>query len=149
MSMEVFLNQYPVVIVLFVLLACAGMWVVIVKLIGLISGWSKIAQLYPDQPTAPRILQENWVYGRVGVIFYNGTLVLETTVQGLRIKMMPGFGMGHPTLFIPWSELQGPETKGKIWLANKYTLSRMPNKALFFNAGVAQWIEAGRTRSKG
>jgi hypothetical protein len=79
-------------------------WMGITFLIAQMSGWSGLAgryqtnQIFPDNT-------KHFQYGRMGLANYNGTLKVGLSREGLYLGVFILFRVGHPDLFIPWSEI--------------------------------------------
>ncbi|MDF7820782.1 hypothetical protein P1X15_24380 [Runella sp. MFBS21] len=96
---------------LMILGLCAGcivlvsaLWSGIVFLMSYLSGWQRLALKYKTP------LQTKGLYtgisGRIGMVSYNGILRVAFSENGLYLHVMSLFGMGHPPLLFPWSELK-------------------------------------------
>ncbi|QDT10615.1 hypothetical protein [Planctomycetes bacterium K23_9] len=96
--------------------AFVSFWSLVVSLLARLSGWSRLAQHYRDDGT--RDSGEpgesfGMRTGRVGIVNYNGCLMLRICPSGLRLAVLFPFRMGHPPLFIPWEEFRNvSEQKG-------------------------------------
>ncbi len=84
-------------------------WVSISYLAGRVSGWQKLALLYPDTAKEQVGEKKRWLYIRFGRSRYNGAVVFEALPMGLRIKTIWPFRFGQPTMVIPWAEITEPE----------------------------------------
>jgi hypothetical protein len=86
------------------------MWFVVLGFLSQLSGWNKLASLYPGRqpPSGKCFLMQG---GKVGAVYYRGCLTIHTWSEGLHISVWPIFRFQHPPLFIPWSELHNPREK--------------------------------------
>ncbi len=84
-------------------------WVSISYLAGRVSGWQKLALMYPDTAKGQVGEKKRWLYIRFGSSRYNGAVVFEALSVGLRIKTIWPFRFGQPTMVVPWSEIAEPE----------------------------------------
>jgi hypothetical protein len=72
--------------------------------LSFLSGWRALAKHYrATQPFAV----DRWRFRSASIsgVSYGGTLTLGADEQGLFISVMFPFRLGHPPLFIPWSEV--------------------------------------------
>lgn len=92
-------------------------WMGITFLIGQLSGWGHLAsrfqtnQIFPDNT-------KHFQYGRMGFSNYNGTLRVGLSREGLFLGVFWMFRVGHPDLFIPWSEIS-EITPQETWFFGK------------------------------
>lgn len=86
-----------------VLIAFPLMWCGVLWFLAYLGGWSKLAENYRaetlEQGTAFRMRS-----GKVGIVNYGSCLTLTVCDSGLGLAVMLPFRIGHPPLFIPWSE---------------------------------------------
>lgn len=83
-------------------------WVLIITLIGHLSGWQRLAQRYrATTPVSGR--RWRWQYGSIGWVGYNGVLILTANAEGLFMEVFWPFSLGHPRLLIPWHEFRDAE----------------------------------------
>jgi hypothetical protein len=110
--MQEFVNQHPAVYVagftaFFLLVSVVAMAGTAVA-----SGWRLLAERYRterEMPAHRRSLQRaqmRWY------THYNNILTLGSDAEGLYMALPKLLRFGHPTLFIPWGEIQVGEPKG-------------------------------------
>ena len=90
------------------------MWILVVWLISLTSGWQQLAERYPaTQPATGR----KWLgqFGLVNRARYSNVLNLTTDDTGVWIEVIPLFRINHPPLFIPWHEIHSPQPVTFRW----------------------------------
>jgi hypothetical protein len=84
----------------------AGVWVGVCLLLANVGGWGRLAAAY--RADAPQAEAAEASYrrqsGAIGWVNYNSVLRLDVCPSGLRMDVPFFFRIGHPTLFIPWSE---------------------------------------------
>ena len=103
-----------------VLLVCgfpfvfAAIWCGVCLLISGISGWSRLAEKYPGSET-PAGKCFSWQRGRMGVANYKNSLVIHTSPEGLHLAVMKLFRVGHPPIFIPWSDIHNATFQRLFW----------------------------------
>ena len=76
--------------------------------LSLISGWRSLAEHY--KATQP-FSGERWHLrsGSMGLVSYGSCLTLGANTEGIFLSVLFPFRVGHPPLFIPWSEVQSAE----------------------------------------
>lgn len=84
-----------------------AIWCFVCFLISAIGGWGRLAKRFATEEVPKEAVTKKRVSGRVGVANYNRVLTLHFTKAGFFMEVMPLFRMGHPRLFIPWSEVSG------------------------------------------
>jgi hypothetical protein len=90
---------------LFVILLVTTMWIVVGLVTGQISGWSLLAQRYRcDEGLSGDRLRFRSAAMRYSS-HYGNCLTMGADPQGLFVSMSVPFLVGHPPLFIPWSEI--------------------------------------------
>jgi hypothetical protein len=103
----------PLLVLPAFLLGFALIWTGVVYLISLLSGWRRLARRYRYQgPPRPDARSGS---GRIGVANYKGALRVAFDDRGLYLGVNPFFRAGHPTLFIPWTDISGAQ-RGKALL---------------------------------
>ena len=83
-----------------------ALWSAIVMLMSMIGGWRRLARRYAttERPAGGRSIPR--VTGMVGMSRYKHMLNVTTNERGMFLEIRRIFRMGHPTLFIPWSEIR-------------------------------------------
>jgi len=83
-----------------------ALWSAIVMAMSLIGGWRRLAQVYRTikSPTSGKTTP--YVTGMVGAARYKRLLRITTNDRGMFIEIRWVFRMGHPSLFIPWRDIQ-------------------------------------------
>jgi len=102
-------------------LVCAlGMGFVMSRWIRVFSGWSALAQAYPERGEAPRprTLGSGVFRGWFG---YNNSIFYSTDSAGLHMTALPILMSGHEPICIPWSELERVEEK-RAWYGSSLRL---------------------------
>lgn len=91
-------------------LAFIGIFLGIMYGMGHLSGWKKMSGIYPfvamggfsAQSTESVFVK----FARFSKSQYNGSMRAIATAQGLVLRHIFLFKLGHPTLLIPWNEIQ-------------------------------------------
>lgn len=83
-----------------------ALWSAIVFAFSLIGGWWWLARRYraAGRPEGGRSFPSTT--GSVGISRYSGVLTVTTNERGMFIEISWIFRIGHPTLFIPWSDIR-------------------------------------------
>lgn len=91
------------------------MWVGISLALAHTGGWAKLARQYPVtlNCTGPTFYFRS---GFVGSVSYKSCLVLMTCETGLRLSVLLPFRLGHPPLFIPWTEFHSVSEKRALFV---------------------------------
>jgi hypothetical protein len=134
MSPERIMESYaPLVIVLF--------WVVMCRLIARVGGWRALAETYPaDMPFTGAWMRFQSGQMRYS-LNYSGMLSVAADRQGLRLSVFLLFRIGHPDLFIPWSQVRG-EVQTGILPGVKLRFERHPGVFLAIGKPLADKLAA-------
>lgn len=80
-------------------------WFVTGFLVSAIGGWWELGEHYRTQH-APPLHVSRWKSGRMGGLTnYNNVLTIGADPHGLFLHMPKLFRVGHPDLFIPWTDI--------------------------------------------
>ena len=129
-----------------------GMWLLVSFLLAAISGWRTLAHLYPARGT---FSGKHYFFrsGNLNGVRYGGCLTLGADRAGLSMSVLFMFRMGHPPIFIPWSDVQAQA--GRDWGFSVINLSckqvpgitirlrRKDAEALFKDAGSPVSVAVG------
>jgi hypothetical protein len=145
---NLFMSAYTIFLTLFTFAVCLGvtflMWCGVVLLISHFSKWKKLVVAYPanlDQTLAVKKI----VNAQIGYGNYNAIIILESTLQSLRMKTFFLFKMGYKPMSIPWTDLTCAQKKVPPilqWLTFTYifTTAKLPNIQIKFDKKVGEWI---------
>jgi hypothetical protein len=117
-------------------------WIAISLFLSLVGGWQALAQKY----RAPeRIHGERFWLKSAGMrwgVGYRSALNFGVDVQGLFVSIVPIFRIGHPPLFIPWSDISF--TRQRQWLLDGVRISfrKNPGVPILLPMKVAQQVFA-------
>jgi hypothetical protein len=125
---------------LFLLVLLVGLpafWFLIFHLMGRLGGWGRLAEnyrSYDDMPPTRFRFQTVWVNGRT---HYGGSVTLGVDHRGLHLAAL-GPLLGHPPLFIPWSDIS--LTPKKVWWMQRADLRfrRTPDVYVRISARLAE-----------
>jgi len=96
----------------YVFLAIIGFLFVLFFLIGRISGWSTLANVYRSPG---EFLGQRWRFQSGQLrwhLGYNNCLTIGANESGLYLSVFFLFRFGHPSLFIPWGDISANTRKG-------------------------------------
>jgi hypothetical protein len=84
-------------------------------LISTLGGWRQLAETFPanDLPTGKRFRMQS---GSLGWVNYSACLTVYSSPEGLWLSTMWPFRVGHPPIFIPWSEIHDVTTRRQLWM---------------------------------
>lgn len=118
---------------LFALLGTAGfavafpaLWSGVTWLMGIVSGWSRLASRYrTDGRAEVTVLSAG--SARIGGAAYNNMLQVGIQPEGLRLSVWRIFRPGHPPLLIPWSDITDiEETRSLLGTRNRLRIRDAP-----------------------
>ncbi len=142
------MSAYTIFLTLFTFAACLGItflvWCGWVWLLAHFSKWKKLELAYP--PNLDQTLEtKRGVYAKIGFGNYNGMVILESTLQSLRLKTIFLFKTGFKPISIPWTDLTCTKknTSPLIeWMMLNYTFvaAKQPDIKINFNKKVGEWI---------
>ena len=108
----------PVFIALGGLIAFVVIWLFVVLLTSWMSGWSKLADVYPARrpfnETCWSLQSGRFRWG----MGYNGVLKVCADTQALHLSVFMFFRPGHPPLSIPWEDITG--RKRTFWIELRF-----------------------------
>ncbi len=121
----------------------AGIWLSVSFLAGRVSGWQKLATIYPDTASQQQGEKKRWLYIRFGKTRYNGAVVFEALPIGLRISSIWLFRFGQPSMIIPWNEIGEPEKLNVgTWdyiYTNQFTIQKA-EYPIICTLETAEWV---------
>ena len=90
-------------------------WCAVVRFLSEVGGWQRLSRRYAagDRPVTGERCRG--VVGMVGWVSYRSVLTLHFNADGFFIEVMPLFKIGHPRLFIPWSEIGERKLIRALW----------------------------------
>jgi hypothetical protein len=75
-----------------------------------IGGWARLADRYRDDANTGG--EAHYMRsGRIGLVSYSSCLTLRVSDAGLRLSVLLPFRIGHPPIFIPWTEFHNVSEK--------------------------------------
>jgi hypothetical protein len=138
------LPESPLLVAVLAMVGFAAFWGGISRLIAAVSGWQLLGQFY--RLTMP-FNGRQWRFrsGRMRwATNYNGCLTLGANARGLDLAVMWPFRLGHPPLFIPWSEVQTSVLGGLASSDAEWRFRRAPGVRLRVSQRLArELLQAG------
>jgi|SRR5690349_10184328 len=113
-----------------------GIWSGVVLLLSWIGGWRALAGSYrADQPFTGEQFRARvgWMRGSR----YRGVLTLGADSMGLSLSVFPLFRMGHPPLFIPWSDISFSKDRYGFFEGVRLRFSKVPSASLLIPTELA------------
>jgi hypothetical protein len=79
------------------------LWCGVSFMLARIGGWSSLAARYrtDNRPEGKAFYMQG---GRIGMVIYSACLTIHVTEGGMYLAVFPLYRIGHPCLFIPWTE---------------------------------------------
>ena len=91
-------------------------WCFLSWLMAKLSGWSRLARDFSMKVDSLGVCESAWLRsGRMGVIQYHSVLTFRIYKSGLGISVAFPLRLGHPPLFVPWSELHHVTDEGVLY----------------------------------
>jgi hypothetical protein len=111
-----------------VLCGVFGVVAAIMLVIGQVSGWRRMARLFPAQRPAPDADKGLGSLEFAPLCGYNNCILWRADDDYLHLRVMPPFNVFHPAISIPWVEVAElrPSWSG-VWLTlpgRKWTVSK-------------------------
>ncbi len=124
--------------------AFIGIWVLVIGLVSLLSGWSRLAQHYRDFDNYQG-KKLHGKFGNFGWTSYGGVLILGANMQGLYLSVDILFRVFHPPLFIPWSDIQTEERDGIFTSFTMLSFSQAPDVTVTISSKLMAQVQALKT----
>lgn len=90
-------------------------WCGVVLLISRLGGWNRLAKRFAAGERRPGGVRHAGIFGRIGMMSYKFTLIVHFVPEGFFLETSPFFRIGHPRLFIPWSEVRRCERRKLVF----------------------------------
>ncbi|QHV95389.1 hypothetical protein [Spirosoma endbachense] len=84
------------------------LWCGIIYTISYASGWQKLAETYSTSYVPNQTKNCNCLFQKSSS--YNGVVQYASTKEGLYLKTINLFSIGHNPLFIPWKDIESYES---------------------------------------
>jgi hypothetical protein len=141
MSNETFGLWFPLMFLVLFPLLFVVIWAGVVLLLSWIGGWRALAGSYrATQPfTGEQFrLRVGWMRG----VRYRHTVSLGADSRGLSLSVFPLFRIGHPPLFIPWSDISFSKDRYGFFEGVRLQFRQVPSVSLFIDTELAARVFA-------
>ena len=139
------LQESPPLVALLAVVAFAVAWAAMSSLIAAVSGWRRLARVY--RLTTP-FNGRQWRFRSARMRWstnYSGCLTIGADVRGLYLGVLFVFRIGHPPVFVPWSDVRMTVHKGRVFRYLDFTFARAPGVVVGVDERLARNIlQAGR-----
>jgi len=115
-----------------------AVWIALTAGLGWAGGWWQMSHFYAATSRFEgRLLHlRSARFGRW--IAYNGALVAGANREGLHLRVWPIFRVGHPPLFIPWSDLDATPDDSHWIAVVRFVARRCPDVPITMTRGLAE-----------
>jgi len=86
------------------LISFVGLWILIVVVVGYVSGWAALAGRYRREGGFNGQVW-NWQSGSMRSANFNGCLTVGAGAEGLYLNLIAPLRIRNPALLIPWNEI--------------------------------------------
>ena len=118
-------------------------WILVTYLLSILGGWARLAEDYrSDSDIDGSVWRFQSGTFRFGVR-YNGVLTIGSSPSGLHLRVLFLFRMGHPPLFIPWSDVKKAGEASR-WRGQRLLLAAADPLTLTIGQGLVEKIEQAR-----
>ena len=137
--MQDFLDKYPLAVIpYFVLFWCAVMF-----LIARLTGWARLAERFRLTST---FTGPSWGFQSARMRWsthYGSCLNVGADATGLKLSVLFLFRLGHPPLFVPWSEISIAGRQSFLFVRQvRLLLGREEQMPFVISSGLAERIQA-------
>ena len=127
----------------FFVLQFIALWAVVSYTISLLSGWKELSHRFRD---AGAYYSYQWPFQsvRTRTIFgsYHNCVNFGADETGLYMAVSRPFRLGHPPLFIPWSEIQvAAHNQGLMFKSRRLLLGRQESIPLLMTSSLAKKLQ--------
>lgn len=117
-------------------------WLSLTFVMAKISGWSALAQKFPDRGDTGTINSRR-LFVSIRMRFmgnYRGSVFFEALPQGLRMKMLFFLRFGHNNILIPWNELKVTKETTSLLGMYKFSFESLSDMYFMTHRGTGRWI---------
>ena len=119
-----------------------AIWLAVTLLLSLMSGWARLAKIYPARA---KFEAEQWhfVSGQLrNFVSYRNCLTVGANADGMHLSILLPFRVGHPPLFIPWSDIAVAEDRLFFTKVGRFTFRRAPEVKVVIWLDIAKKVVA-------
>lgn len=121
----------------------ALLWLFVIWLSSLLSGWRQLVEVYPERPLQ---FPTCWKWQSIALRWtasYSGILTVCADDDGVTIAPIWPFRFSHAPFTIPWEEITVLKNKHTV----KLRLQRLPDMSVTITRQLAaKWVEAANGR---
>jgi hypothetical protein len=144
-----FANQLEPFSVPLYILGFIALWICVCKLISVFGGWKTLSQDY--QANSAFDGQKLW-FKSVGMrrwTNYSNCITLGVNKYGFYISILPIFRIGHPPLFIPWTDISTEDGNRRLFFKIViFKFAKQPDVPMVFSKRLAERIFKMRQESQ-
>lgn len=130
-----------------------AVWVGVMTLAGRHSHWYRLSkELRRESGMSPLGGDKTtfrFLSGRLGWSRFKNCVTVQTSRQGLSLKLIKIFSFGHPPIFIPWQSILSITQEGLFFIPHarvalndsKYTVLELPSKVFEDNPHVPAQLQ--------
>lgn len=134
-------------LVLFTLVSILALWCASCFAASVLGGWHSLARRYRQlRPFSG----QRWRFcsGSMGLANYSLCLTLGANPEGLSLAVLLPLRLGHPPLFIPWSEVESVEPHRFLFFSMvSFRFKQAPRVSLAVSRGLALALAKESNRS--
>lgn len=123
-----------------------GLWLVIVTLIGRLSGWTRLQNRFPDRPEESLVIMraQSGAMGGISAAKANfsGCLRFDVCRTGLRVSVWKIFGPFQRPFFVPWGQITVSDASIFKFKRHRFTFGTPRSGFLIIANRTAKIIEA-------
>lgn len=127
--------------ILFIFILFPVIWIAMTTLISRLSGWAALAEVYQFNDS---FSGETWRWQSGQMRWsanYGGCLTIGANGAGLYLSILFPFKVGHPPLFIPWTDITVQTKRQFLSTLVEFRFRRVPS-LLRINDRLARRIQA-------
>ena len=144
MDLQHWVDLHPVGFVIGFTVYFCTIWIVACIMISFMSGWWSLSRRYRAESTPSTTV--NWASGTFRrIVGYHNVLRITSNAEGLYLSVIKPFRLGHPPLFIPWSEVDIRPEKSFLFLRRRtFLFDRTKRIPLTLRSTIADKILAAK-----
>src|SRR4030042_3807124 len=102
------------------------LWALIIKMVSLAGGWTKLAAYYQSDKQFPAKIYR-CQYGRMKAgVQYKSSLDVGMDASGLYLRQFIFFRLFHKPLFIPWGHINPKRIENRLFKGARLEFPRVP-----------------------
>ena len=133
-------------VALIVPVSFVAMWLLVTSLLGLLSGWHRLRQAFPDTDE-PALLRLGFQSGWLGSVRMGNALTLSATRSGLRVGIARFLGPFQRPFLVPWSAIAAEKEAALFGSLTRLRLGRPETATLTLR--TSSWERLAVVRREG